>query len=136
MTQPQPINWKRMLKRAGPYPPEAFQFVREGLSYTAQKMHPDLDAISDEERHISGQVLSLGLRDFAIEQYGLLAPAVLNHWFIKRTDDFGRIVYAMIDEELMSQGANDTIEDFRGVFDFLEAFGREELLARLASEKN
>ena len=28
------LNWKRMQEAAGPFPPEAFQFVREGLAHT------------------------------------------------------------------------------------------------------
>ena len=120
-----------MLEKAGPYPIEAFTFVRDGLSYTAQRVYENLDSLSDDERHISGQQLSLGLRDYAIEKYGMLARDVLAHWNVDRTDDFGRIVFAMINEGIMSQNDEDTVEDFRAVFDFDEAFNRDELLSRI-----
>lgn len=120
-----------MLETAGPYPIEAFTFVRDGLSYTSQRVHDNLDALSDDERHISGQQLCLGLRDFAIEKYGMLARDVLAHWNVNRTDDFGRIVFAMINEEIMSKNDEDSIEDFRAVFDFDEAFSRDELIRRI-----
>ena len=58
-----------------------------------------------------------------------MAPAVLKHWNVKRTDDFGRIVFAMVDAGLMTKTPDDSIEDFRGVFDFTEAFSREALAA-------
>lgn len=125
------IDWKRMVEQAGPYPLEAFNFVREGLTYTSQAVHEDPDALPEEERHLTGQQLCLGLRDFAIEKYGMMAPTVLEHWNVRRTDDFGRIVFAMIDAGLMSKTDDDTLEDFRGVFDFDEAFSRDELLARI-----
>jgi uncharacterized repeat protein (TIGR04138 family) len=122
---------KKMLDRAGPFPIEAFEFVRQGLSYTAQRIHEDPEALDDDERHVSGQDLCIGLRDFAIEQYGLLAPVVLSHWNIYRTEDFGRIVFAMIEEGMMSKTADDTLEDFCAVYDFREAFSDAEVIAHL-----
>ena len=73
------------------------------------------------------------MREYAIKRYGLLAPVVLEHWKVRRTDDFGRIVFAMIDSGMMSRTQEDSMEDFQGVFDFREAFSREELLAHLGS---
>lgn len=129
-SKPQP-EWSKVLSAAGPYPLEAFNFVREGLSFTVERMHQNVESVPEDARHISGQQLCLGLRDYAIEQYGLLAPMVLAHWHINRTDDFGRIVFAMIDFGLMSKTSQDTIDDFRGVYDFGEAFSPDQLIARI-----
>jgi uncharacterized repeat protein (TIGR04138 family) len=126
-------DWREILNAAGPYPMEAFNFVREGLSYTSDAVHQDPHDLPELDRHVSGQQLCLGLRDYAIDQYGLLAPVVLEHWNIRRTDDFGRIVFAMIDAGLMSKTDDDTIDDFRGVFDFQEAFSPDELVATIGS---
>jgi uncharacterized repeat protein (TIGR04138 family) len=84
--------------------------------------------MQSESRHVTGQQLCLGLRDFAIRRYGMMAPAVLRAWNLRSTDDFGRIVFAMIEHGLMSKTADDSLEDFRSVYDFDEAFGRDELL--------
>ena len=121
---------RQLLNAAGPYPLEAFTFVREGLTYTAQRVHLNQECaphLGEVDRHITGQQLCLGLRDFAIQQYGLLAPVVLHHWHVHRTEDFGRIVFAMITEGLMSKTDDDSIEDFRGVYDFDEAFSPDQL---------
>lgn len=131
--QQEKLDWKEVQRKAGPYPIEAFHFVREGLCYTAQRAHDDIDELTEAERHISGQQLCLGLRDYAIEQYGLLAPTVLTHWNIRRTEDFGRIVFAMIDANLMTKTDEDTLDDFRGVYDFHEAFDEDELVGRIGS---
>ena len=85
------------------------------------------------DRHISGQQLCLGLRDFAIQQYGYLAPLVLGHWNVHRTDDFGRIVFLLVDLGMMSKRPTDHIDDFRAVYDFGEAFGESELLSQIVS---
>src|SRR4051812_43053201 len=83
------VNWNKILNAAGPYPIEAFTFVRDGLSYTAQQVHREPENLPEVDRHINGQQLCLGLREFAIQQYGLMAPVVLEHWHVRRTDDCG-----------------------------------------------
>ena len=118
------VDWRRLAARTGLYPAEAFQFVRDGLNRTSELVHGP-GGPGDADRHVSGQQLCLGLRDHAIEQFGLLAPAVLAHWHIHRTEDFGRMVFGLIDAGLMSKTPQDSLEDFRSVYDFAEAFGRE-----------
>ena len=93
----------------------AYAFVYEGLAYTVKH-------ITHEPRHVSGQVLSEGLRRMAIEKYGRLAKLVLNSWGLKTTRDFGQIVYSLIEQEWMSTQASDTIDDFNGVYDFQTVF--------------
>ena len=128
--QQQEVDWSEILSSV-PYPIEAFAFVREGLNYAVEAVHEDSDALPEDERHISGQQLCLGLRDLAISRWGLLAPAVLDHWHVRRTFDFGRIVFTMIDAGLMTKTPNDSLDDFHSVFDFGEAFCREALLAQI-----
>ncbi len=130
---------------AGPYPIEAFQFVQEGLSHTVDRMlgharaaagqrslSPDFD--DADSRHITGQQLCLGLRDFAIERYGMLAPTVLRHWNVLRTEDFGRIVYRLIELGMMSKTPADSIRDFASVFEFEDAFSRSNLARRIGEQ--
>lgn len=119
------VDWKQVREKAGPFPPEAFQFVREGLAHTVRTIHGGDGLIGDSEdesRHVSGQQLCLGLRDFAIVQFGGLARTVLDRWGVRRTDDFGRIVFAMIEAGLMRKTDEDTMDHFRGVYEFDEAF--------------
>ncbi len=129
MAEPITVDWQKLRERAGPYAPEAFEFIRQGLGHTVRMVHGEgalSDPAPDESRHVSGQQLCLGLRDFAICQYGMLARTVLNRWGVRRTDDFGRIVFAMIDLQLMRKTDQDSMEDFRAVYDFGEAFGSVE----------
>jgi uncharacterized repeat protein (TIGR04138 family) len=65
-----------------------------------------------------------GVRQFAVERFGYLARTVLESWNIRRTDDIGVIVYAMIEVELLRRNDNDSQADFHDVFDFEEAFDR------------
>jgi len=123
-------NAAEILAKAGPYPLEAYQFIQDGLRFTVRQVHEQraedhgLGGPPATE-HVSGQQLCMGLRDFAIDQYGLLARLVLARWCILRTDDFGRMVFAMIAAGALSKTQQDSPEDFRSVFDFAEAFDCE-----------
>ncbi|MFN0134334.1 MAG: Minf_1886 family protein [Phycisphaerales bacterium] len=126
------VDWKKMREAAGPYPPEAFQFVREGLAHTVGMIHgegiPETPTgPASGEHHVSGKQLCNGLRDYALGRYGMLARTVLARWGIRRTEDFGRIVFGMIEVGIMRRSAEDSFDDFRGVFDFDEAFATAEV---------
>ena len=98
---------------------DAYHFVREGLDYTQQ-------SISKQEegtvRHISGQELLGGMRAHALEQYGPMALLVLNEWGLTRGEEFGEIVFNMVEHELLAKTEDDTRTDFAGGYSFDEAF--------------
>jgi len=96
------------------YHERAFLFVLAALEYAQGKL--------EQRRHLSGGELAWACRDFALEQFGLLAPSVLNHWGVNRTEDFGRMVFLLIDAGLLARQPTDKIEDFDGVYDFSEVF--------------
>lgn len=107
------------------YPVGAFHFVRQGLDFTVNRLHKNPESMSEEQRHVSGRDLTEGLRDFAVEQYGRMARTMLARWNIHRTEDFGRIVFAMVNNGLMQATENDSIRDFEDGFDFDTAFAVE-----------
>ncbi len=128
MSETPVIDWKKIREIGGIYPQSAYDFVRHGLMHTVklvhgeQSLHLDLPP-EDESRHVNGQQLCFGLKDFAIERYGLLAQVVLGHMHIRRTEDFGRIIFAMVEGGLMRKTEHDNFEDFQGMYDFDEVFG-------------
>jgi uncharacterized repeat protein (TIGR04138 family) len=73
-------------------------------------------------RHVGGRELCHGCRDYALEQYGLLARSVLEHWGVRGTEDFGRIVYHLVEVGLLVTQPDDRVEDFHQVYTFDEAF--------------
>jgi uncharacterized repeat protein (TIGR04138 family) len=113
---------EELARQKGPYAPEVFDFVRQGLAFTVNRVQAAPPPAHREPRHISGRELSLGLRDYAIKRYGLLARAVLAHWNVFGTKDFGRIVFTMVEHGLLQKTAQDSIHDFNNVFDFERAF--------------
>jgi uncharacterized repeat protein (TIGR04138 family) len=109
---------EELAKDSGKYPVDAFNFVREGLKFTVTRQNQN----TQEEKHITGQDLCWGLRDFALKRWGLLASVVLHNWNISSTMDFGKIVFYMVDAGWMAKKEEDTINDFNDVYDFRSAF--------------
>jgi uncharacterized repeat protein (TIGR04138 family) len=103
------------------YPMAAYEFVHQGLAYTVDRMYgpPKNPPVC---RHVTGQQLCHGLRELATKQWGFLAQTVLRRWNITTTFDFGRIVFSLARQKVMSTTPQDSIEDFRDVFDFKNAF--------------
>lgn len=120
------VDLKVVLDEAGGYAPGCCAFISDGLAYTVQMVHGEGAAADDESRHVTGQQLCMGLRDFAVKRYGLLAKVVLNRWGIYETADFGRIIFALVDAGQMHKTDDDQIEDFEHVYDFDEAFEEPE----------
>ena len=106
----------------GAYPPEAYDFVQQGLGFTVQMIHGAATKKPRRSRHVNGQQLCEGIRQYALNQYGMLAATVLRLWNIHSTLDLGRIVFAMIEAGHMQKTDEDSVEDFRNVFDFKSAF--------------
>lgn len=113
----------QLVQEMGLYAPQAFEFVQEAVGYTAQKVHgKGARDEPDESRHISGRQLCEGLRDFARDRWGRLAGTVLRRWGLRSTLDFGRIVFALVDGGWLRKTREDSLNDFRDVFNFDDAF--------------
>jgi len=108
-----------MVKKDHRYAQEAYEFISAGLAYTVQK--------AEEPRHVTGKELCEGLRELAVDEFGVLAHTVLASWGIHRTEDFGEIVFNLIAAGLFGKTETDSREDFADVYDFANAFGHFEL---------
>jgi uncharacterized repeat protein (TIGR04138 family) len=70
-----------------------------------------------KEHHVSGKQLIEGVRKFALDEFGLMARCVFNQWGIKKTGDFGNMVFNLVEIGLMSKTENDSMDDFEDIFD-------------------
>jgi uncharacterized repeat protein (TIGR04138 family) len=105
---------EKIIAGDGQYKFEAYSFVMAALHYTVSKL--------EKPRHVTGEELLGGVRQYALEQFGPMTRTVLNYWGICETEDFGKIVFALVDAGILRKQPQDKIEDFRNVFRFEEAF--------------
>ena len=107
---------EQLISSDGSYKFEAYSFVLAALHHTVSKYK--------KPRHVSGKQLLKGIREYACDQYGPMARTVLNHWGIYKTEDFGKIVFALVNVGILRKQSEDKIEDFKDVFDFEEVFDK------------
>lgn len=108
-----------ILKKDKRYDGDAYYFVREGLDFTLRMLKKGAQGAS---RHVSGQELLEGLRRYALDQFGPMGKTVLGHWGVGRCEDFGEIVFSMVDKGILGRTEQDTRADFKGGYDFDAAF--------------
>lgn len=106
--------FQRIGRQDGRYHERGYLFVLAALEYAQAKL--------PARRHLSGAELAWACRDFALEQFGLLAQTVLSHWGISTTEDLGHMVFTLIDVGLLARQPSDRIEDFDRVYDFADVF--------------
>ena len=105
---------EEIIRQDGRYKIDAYDFIMQALLFTQKKLK--------RKGHVTARELLKGAKEWALEQYGPLARTVLAHWGINKTEDFGRVVFNMIDKGLLGKRQEDTLEDFSDVYDFDEAF--------------
>jgi len=98
------------------YYPEAYEFVMEALSFSQQRFK--------KSKHISGEELLTGIKSLLLKKYGPMTMAVLNHWGIKKTDDFGNIVFNLVENKILAKDDHDHYESFKNAYDFDEVFNK------------
>lgn len=101
------------------YHREAYLFVREALEHTQKTIARNPRG---RIRHVTGQELLAGIRDFALQQFGPMTKTVLEEWGMRRCEDFGEIVFNMIAVGWLAKTSKDSRADFAGGYDFDDAF--------------
>ncbi|MGA1204863.1 MAG: Minf_1886 family protein [Opitutales bacterium] len=102
------------------YEAGAYVFMRQALDYTLSGIQEREQ--TNKHRHITGQELCEGIRDYTLEQFGPMAHTLLTSWGIRRTEDFGQIVFNLVEYGIFGKTEQDRIEDFDAVYDFEETF--------------
>lgn len=121
----QPLIREIRIQHQRQYAEAAYVFVLEALDYTIFLESRNQSAGPEAEtggRHITPKELLEGLRQYAREEFGPLAPFAFRSWGVHATEDFGRLVFQMCEAGLLKRTENDRQQDFVDVFDFRQAF--------------
>ena len=116
--------------------PDAYEFLKMALRFTVHntprmkndesaEQSPPEPGVPDESQHVTGQELLEGIRRYALEQFGLMTTWVFQHWGIDTTEDWGRMVFELIDRGEMYKTEHDQLSDFTDVYSFDRAFDLE-----------
>jgi uncharacterized repeat protein (TIGR04138 family) len=139
----------RVIAQDPRYSIEAYAFVLESLNHARQEklkerrldrgkgratepVREELAGASSSKTprksgHVSGSELCESVRKLSLNQFGLLAATVLEHWGVRSTSDIGDIVYNLIAAGDLEKTPSDSRADFDNVFDFKRALRPDSL---------
>src|SRR5882762_4189927 len=101
------------------YQREAYVFLRDSLDFTTKQQKKIKGATV---RHVAGPELLEGVRQYALKEFGPMVVTVFDNWGIHSTEDIGNMVFNLIGAGIFGKTAEDSIEDFKNVYDFEEAY--------------
>ena len=109
------------------YREDAYAFMMEALAYTQKKFRCP--------KHVTGEEMLMGLKELLLQKFGPMTLTVLKYWGINSTEDFGNIVFNLVDHNVLTKTEDDDINTFRKGYDFEEVFDRgyRKMLARKIS---
>jgi uncharacterized repeat protein (TIGR04138 family) len=101
------------------YHRDGYIFLRDALDFTT-KQQKKIKGVS--VRHVTGPELLDGVRQYALKEFGPMVVTVFDSWGIHSCEDIGRMVFNLIGAGVFGKTEEDSIEDFKNVYDFQEAF--------------
>jgi uncharacterized repeat protein (TIGR04138 family) len=114
------------------YQRDAYAFLRDALDFTT-KQQKKVKGVS--VRHVTGPELLDGVRQYALKEFGPLVMTVFDNWGIHSCEDVGNMVFNLIGAGVFGKTEEDSIEDFKNVYDFGEAFVKPFAPAKPATAK-
>jgi uncharacterized repeat protein (TIGR04138 family) len=119
----QQLNFEDVLNKIVEQDPryhrEAYNFLRESLEFTQKAISK---ANKNQVRHITGQELLNGIREYGLAMFGPMTITVFEEWGIRSCEDFGRMVFLMVENNLLRKTEQDSPDDFKNGYNFEEVF--------------
>lgn len=106
---------KPLVEKDVRYALDGYLFVRSAIEFAQIDKSPD-------SKHVSGRELIDLMRKLALDRFGAEAKAVLNSWGINRTEDFGEIIFNMVEKGLLAAHPGDSKKDFENGYNFDQVF--------------
>jgi uncharacterized repeat protein (TIGR04138 family) len=101
------------------YARDAYVFLRDSLDFTTKQQKKIKGATV---RHVAGPELLEGVRQYALREFGPMVMTVFSSWGIHCCEDIGHMVFNLIEAGVFGKTEEDSLEDFKNVYDFETAF--------------
>ena len=101
------------------YHRDGYIFLRDALDFTT-KQQKKIKGVS--VRHVTGPELLDGVRQYALKEFGPMVMTVFDSWGIHSCEDIGHMVFNLIGAGVFGKTDEDSIQDFKNVYDFQQAF--------------
>ena len=90
-------------EKHGRYRPAAYHFTLQAVHYSVDRARED----EGGHRHVTGVEVLAGIRTLARVRFGPMAKAVFDQWGVTRTEDFGEIVFQLVEAGILGKTDED-----------------------------
>src|SRR5213078_5126069 len=97
----------------------AYVFLRDALDFTTKQQKK---IKGTTVRHVSGPELLEGVRQYALKEFGPMVMTVFGYWGVHASEDIGHMVFNLIGAGIFGKTDEDSMDDFKAVYDFRDAF--------------
>ena len=101
------------------YHRDAYVFLRDALDFTTKQQKK---IKGTTVRHVAGPELLDGVRQYALKEFGPMVITVFGSWGVHSCEDIGHMVFNLIGAGIFGKTEEDSIEDFKNVYNFQDAF--------------
>jgi uncharacterized repeat protein (TIGR04138 family) len=109
----------KLFKEDSRYHVEAYVFLRDALEATLKRRKKTRKEISS---HAGAAELLEGFRIHGLQEFGPMAITVFEQWGVRSSEDVGNMVFNLVRVGVFGKTDEDTLESFRGGYDFADAF--------------
>jgi uncharacterized repeat protein (TIGR04138 family) len=106
------------------YSRDAYLFLRDALEATLKRRKKIRKESQPSTNHVSAAELLEGFRLHALQEFGPMTVTVLAYWGVRSCEDVGHLVFNLVGCGVFGKTDEDSIDGFRGGYDFEEAFLR------------
>jgi uncharacterized repeat protein (TIGR04138 family) len=114
------------------YARDAYVFLRDALDFTTKQQKK---IKGTTVRHVAGPELLEGVRQYALKEFGPMVISVFSFWGINCCEDIGHMVFNLIGAGIFGKTEEDSMEDFKSVYNFQDAFVKPFAPAMLVAVK-
>ena len=101
------------------YTRDAYVFLRDAPDFTTKQQKK---IKGTAVRHVAGPELLEGVRQYALKEFGPMVITVFSYWGIRCCEDIGHMVFNLIGAGIFGKTEEDSLEDFKNVYDFEGTF--------------
>ncbi|UDQ98052.1 Minf_1886 family protein [Lentisphaerota bacterium WC36G] len=97
-----------ILSKDSSYPKDAYQLITDVIHAASKEQHSS----QKQSHHIGAKKIVQSVIDYAIKEYGFFASEVLVKLNLINAIDVGKVVFNLIEVELLHQSEDDSLSDF------------------------
>jgi uncharacterized repeat protein (TIGR04138 family) len=118
-------DWYAECAQASGIPADGLFFVNDAIRFLPVHRRTGPDLSDTDGRHMTAADVCTAVREYANVYFNNPDEAreALEQWYVRTSEDVGRIIFALVDAKFLKATPDDTLDSFKGIFTFEDLLG-------------